>query len=107
MISEHRVLAEMLDRDVRLGQRAGDVEEEPAGHDDRPLAGDLGVDRRAKRELHVGGGELEPFGGRGELDAAEHEHRRAGRESTCDDGDALGEALARNGGFQHIEGHGF
>ena len=47
------------------------------------------------------------LGGRGELDAAEHEHRGAGRESARDDGDALGEALARNGGFQHIESHGF
>ena len=72
-----------------------------------PLARDLGVDGRAERELHVGGGELEPAVGRVEPHPAEHEHRRAGRESTRDDGDALGEGVARNGRFQHIQGHGF
>ena len=39
--------------------------------------------------------------------AAEHEHGGAGRESTGDDGDAVGEGVARNGRFQHIQGHGF
>jgi len=97
----------VLERCLLVGQRAGDVEQEPARDDHRAAARDLGLDRCAQRELHVGGGELEASVGRIESDAAEDEHRRAARESTCDHPGPLGESVARNGHLQHIQGHGF
>ena len=48
------------------------------------LARDLRVDRAPQRNLHVGGGEVQPAGFGAQLDASEHEHRGARRDTSCD-----------------------
>jgi hypothetical protein len=55
---QHRLVAAMLDLHVALRQRADDVEQEPPRDDDLALAVDVGVHRRAQRELHIGRSEL-------------------------------------------------
>ena len=61
----------MLDLDLRLRERAHDVEQQPARDDDLALALHLGVERGADRELHVGRRQFEPAAGGAQLYAAE------------------------------------
>ena len=97
---------EMLERDVGSGSDAGDVEQQPAGDDDLALAGDVGVERRAQRELHVGRGEQE-LALRPELDAAEHEHGGAGRDPSRDEAEPVDEGVSRDGDLQACPHHCF
>ena len=71
----------VLDRHLAVRQRAGDVEQQPARDDDGAFAGDLRLDGRAQRELHVGRSEVQPAGLGAQLDPAEHEHGRARRDT--------------------------
>ena len=90
------------------GSDARDVEQEPAGHDDLAVAGDVGLERRAQRELHVGRGELEVAVRGLEPDAAEHEHGRPGRERAGDERETRSAKASRGTRcFQHIRDHGF
>ena len=66
----------VLDRHLAVRQRARDVEQQPARNDDRPFVGDLRVDDRAQRHLHVGRCEMQLASFGAELDPAEHEHGR-------------------------------
>ena len=43
-----------LERDLRRGQRADDVEQQPSREHDDALAGDLGLERDAQADVHVG-----------------------------------------------------
>ena len=104
---QHRLVRKMLERHVGFRQRPRDVDQEPAGHDHAAVAGDVGGDRGAQRELHVGRGELEVAVFGVETHAAEHEDGRAGRERTGNDGHAVGEGVAGDRCFQHIHDHGF
>ena len=73
------------------GQRPRDVEQQAARDDDLALAVDVGLERRAQRELHVGRGELELAVLDAQPDAAEHEHGRPRRDRAGDERELLGE----------------
>ena len=55
------------------------------GDDHGSLVRDLGLERRAQRELHVRGGEMEPAGLRPQQDPEQHLHGRARRDGAAND----------------------
>ena len=69
----------VLDRHFGGRKQAREVDEQLARDDDCAVTFDLRGERRAQRELHVGGGELEPVAVRPQQDAGEDLHRSAGR----------------------------
>ena len=71
-----------LERDAPAGQLAGDVEQQTGREHDRALALDLGLERDAQADLHVGGTQLDAAPVGGELDAGE------GLDGTAGGGDA-------------------
>ena len=103
----HRLVGMVLERDLAVRQRPGDVEQQPAGNDDRSFVGDLRVDRRSQRDLHVGRGEVQLASFGPQLNPAEHEHRRAARDTTCDDGELGRELVLGDGNPQSGAHHCF
>ncbi len=89
-------LRAMLDRHLAVRQRARDVEQQAPGNDRRAFAFDRCVERRAQRELHVGGCEVKTTCLGAQLDAAEHEHCGAGRNTARDDREPRGELVLRD-----------
>ena len=86
------VLGPVLDRDLGGRQQPRQVDEELARDDDRAVALDARGERRAERELHVGGGELEPVVGGAQEHAGENLDRSASRDNAgngCEFGDEL------------------
>ena len=86
------VLRPVLDRHLGGRQKARQVDEKLPGHDDGAVALDLRGERRAQRELHVGGGELEPVAVRAQEHAGENLNRASGRDDArngCELGDEL------------------
>ena len=104
---DHRLVGMVLDRDLAVGQRPRDVEQQAAGNDDRAFAGDVRVERRAQRDLHVGGREMQLAAFRAELDPAQHEHGRAGRDAARDDGELGRELVLGDGNPQPGAHHCF
>ena len=90
----------VLDRDVGVGQRTRDVEQQAARNDDLAFAAQVCVDWRSQRELHVGRGEMELAALGPKLDPAEHEHRRSRRDGAGDERQAVGEYVPRDGELQ-------
>jgi len=85
----------VLDRHLGVGERPGDVQKQPAGDDDRPVALDLDLERRAQRQLHIGRRELQaPFLG-AQQDPGEDEHRRPRRDTARHDPELLRELVPR------------
>ena len=82
---DDRLVRVVLDRDLAVGQRACDVEQQPAGDDDGAFVADLRVERRAQRHLHVGRCEVKLARFGAQLDAAENEHGRSRRDTSRDD----------------------
>ena len=73
-----------LERHGGCGQRADDVEQQPGREDDGALAGDLGLERNAEADVHVGGTQLASVLLGGELDAGQRLDRAAGRGDSAD-----------------------
>jgi len=74
-----------------VGQGARDVQEKASRHHDLPVAVDIGFERRAQRDLHVGCGQVEAAVFGAKLNPAEHEHGSARRDPACDDTQLVGE----------------
>ena len=87
----------MLDLHVLLGKQPGQLDEQPTGDDNRALSVDIRVERRPKRELHVGGSEPKraPFGL--EEHTGEDLDRRSRRHRASNDAELLHELVARAG----------
>ena len=102
-----RLVRMVLERDLAVRQRARDVEQQPAGNDDRSLVGDLRIDRCAQRDLHVGRGEVQLVSFGAKLNPAEHEHRRAARNTTRNDGELGRELVLGDGNPQSCAHHCF
>ena len=66
------------------GQRADDVEQQPRRQDDDALADDLGLERNAQADVHIGGAELAAPRRRRELDAGQRLDRAAGGGDSAD-----------------------
>jgi hypothetical protein len=91
---DDRLAGEVLDRDLRVRQRARDVEEQTPRDHDLPLAVHVRLERGTEREFHVGGRELELASLCAQLDAAEDEHRRPRRRRACDEREPFGKRVA-------------
>ena len=74
-----------LDLDRRVGERARDLGQQPAGQQHRALGVDLGGERRLQAHVEIGGGERHPALGGGEEDAGEGLGGGARRYSPGDD----------------------
>ena len=71
----------LLDRDLRVGKESRQLDQQPARHDDRALTLDPGFQRRAQRELHVGGCQRQTAAFGVEEDPAKDLHSRARRDA--------------------------
>ena len=49
----------MLEHHLALRQQPRQIDQKPSGRDDRTLTLDLRLDRKAQRELHIGGSQLQ------------------------------------------------
>ena len=71
------------------------------------LAGDVRLERRAQRELHVGRGEVKLAVLAPELNAAEHQDGGARRDCSGDECEPVDERLSRDADFESCPHHYF
>ena len=101
------VLGAVLDLHVVIGKQSAQFVQEAAGDDDGPIAFDLALERRPKRELHVGRGERHAPLGRLEEDAREDLNGRASRDGTRDHREPRHQLVARARDFHTGADHCF
>src|SRR5204862_8268506 len=89
----------ILDRHLAVRQQTHELDQEPAGHDDRTVAFDLRLERGAQRQLHVGGGEVQVPRLGAEQHTGKDLHACTCRHGTRDDTELLRELLAATDDF--------
>ena len=90
----HTFVRALLDRHLGIGEQPDQLDQKPARDDNGALCLDLGLQRRAQRQLHVGRGERQLPAFRAQQDAAENLDGCARRDPTGDDPELLGQLLA-------------
>ena len=83
----------MLEHDFAVRQQAREVDQKPPGRDDRTLTLDLRFDREAQRELHIGGGQLQPSLAAAQENSTEHLDACACRDRSSDNRERAGELV--------------
>ena len=92
---DHTFLGTLLDDHIARRQEPHEVNQQTPWDDCRSFVGDLRLERRTQRELHISGSEMETARLRAKQHPGEDLDARACRDGSCDDSQLLREVVAR------------